>query len=684
MDNRYTEEGARAYVERHRRAGEDLALRVYTSHLLGAESALVLHGGGNTSVKSKARESTGESVDVLYVKGSGWDLGDIAPAGFPACRLERLRRSCELERLSDEQMVAELRGQMLDPSSPTPSVEALLHALVPAKYVDHTHADAVLAIVDRPEPGPIVAELWGSRALLLPYVMPGFALARAVRAIADRLLSIEILVLDKHGIFTWGATAKESYDRMIAAVSDAERWLAADRGAPVEAPRASSEARRRALARIAPVLRGAVARTDAASDRRMVVLATEHPDVVALGASRQAIEAAALGTVTPDHVLRTRPFPLVLDGEPTREGIDAAVRAWGERYDAWVDRGIAARQASIVRLDRLPRVVIVPGTGALALGATIADASIVRDVLEHASHVILDVLATAPYRPVSELDLFDVEYWSLEQAKLGRTATAPLAMSRRIALVTGAASGIGRATAEQMLAAGGHAMLVDRDAERLFATADELAKRFGPRVRAFVADLTDAEQARASVAACVAELGGLDVLVSNAGNAPQGLLHEADGERALERSLELNLMAHQRVARAAVEVMLAQGIGGCLLFNASKSAFNQGPRFGPYAVAKAALVALMRQYAIDLGASGIRANAVNADRIRTELFGGGVLEARAKARGVSVDDYFRANLLGRETTADDVARAFVHLATAEATTGCVVTVDGGNAAAFPR
>jgi NAD(P)-dependent dehydrogenase (short-subunit alcohol dehydrogenase family) len=286
------------------------------------------------------------------------------------------------------------------------------------------------------------------------------------------------------------------------------------------------------------------------------------------------------------------------------------------------------------------------------------------------------------YVPCTRADLFDVEYWSLEQAKL--KAEAPARLGRCIAVITGAASGIGRATADRMLSAGAHVALFDLDFDTLVPAAETLAKGRKERVLMIVADVRDEEQVKAALARTVSAWGGIDVVVSNAGSAPEGRLETAEGEEALRDSMDLNCLSHARVARFAIETMTHQGRGGCLVFNASKSAFNPGPGFGPYAVAKTALVALMRQYAVDLGAQGIRSNAVNADRIRTQLFAGGVVESRAKARGLSVDDYFRANLLSREVSATDVADAFVYLACARATTGCVVTVDGGNAAAFPR
>jgi NAD(P)-dependent dehydrogenase (short-subunit alcohol dehydrogenase family) len=283
---------------------------------------------------------------------------------------------------------------------------------------------------------------------------------------------------------------------------------------------------------------------------------------------------------------------------------------------------------------------------------------------------------------VSRSDLFDVEYWSLEQAKLKKTAPKPLAQA--IALVTGAGSGIGEATAKKLLREGAHVVLVDISEERLAAMAGTLDPATSSRVRWVGADVTSRTAVAAAFVYATRMLGGVDIVVSNAGTAPMGDLHSEAGERLLRESLELNLLAHNHVARAAVHVFRAQGRGGCLLFNASKAAVTPGPHFGPYSVAKAALLALMRQYAVDAAPFGVRSNAVNADRIRTALFADGVAEARAAARGITVDAYFKANLLGREVALDDVADAFVYLAQARATTGSFLTVDGGNPAAFPR
>ncbi|HWO10272.1 MAG TPA: bifunctional aldolase/short-chain dehydrogenase, partial [Polyangiaceae bacterium] len=680
MSSRYDATEAERYRALFSRWGADLADRVYTSRLLGQDPSLVLHGGGNTSVKSRAQEVDGEAVEVLWVKGSGWDLGQIEPKGFSQCRLAPLRAYCRLPSLSDEAMVAALRSQMLDPSGPTPSVEALLHAHLPGKFVDHTHADAVLAVVDQPDAERRVTELWGGRALFLPYVAPGFILAKRILELGITEASPPLLVLEKHGIFSWGQTAKESYERMIAAVGEAERHGAANatRSFAASVGERDPGVARAVRLELAPVLRGALAQRDAGS--RFLLDFRDSPEVLGFVASEAAPLVAARGCVTPDHSIRTKPFPAWLElPQPLRslsaaelaERVDAGLDRFAKQYDAYFEAHRARSATPLTRLDLLPRVVAVPGVGVIGLGKTAAQAAIAADLYEHAIAVITRAERLGAYQPVSLGDLFDVEYWSLEQAKLGARRSEG-ALASRVAAITGAASGIGLETASHFLSLGAHVLMVDRDATALGAAGEGLSRRFPGAVRTVVAELTDADSVADALETAVLAFGGLDIVVSNAGTAPSGALHEAEGTELLVRSLDVNLLSHQYVARAAAAIFLRQRLGGCLLFNASKSAFNPGPLFGPYAVAKSALVALMKQYAIDLAPHGVRANAVNADRVRTGLFSEALIEARARARGTTADAYFKTNLLGRETLASDVAQAFAYLATAWATTGAVI------------
>ncbi len=693
MKNRYDAAAAERDVARYgATVPHDLALRTYTARLLGADPALVLHGGGNTSVKGRAATLLDGAVDVLYVKGSGWDLATIEPPGHPAVRLAPLLRLRALDAMSDEQMVNELRLHLLDAAAPTPSVETLLHAYVPAKYIDHTHADAILAVSDQPDGEARCRAIFGEHMVWVPYVMPGFALAKrcadAFDAMAARGVAPSVMVLQRHGLFTFGETAEKSYKRTIDAVTRAEKHVEDKRRARAVVTTAIDAPFPRAVD-VLPRLRGALAKlSGAAPERGPIVLLDSSDAALAFARRDDAYDLVQTGCATPDHVIRTKPTALFLralrndDPAALSAQIEDEIAAYARRYDAYFAEACASRGVTKTKLAPWPVVFVLPELGVCATGKTIDDARIASEVYAHTIGVMSDAADIGTYSPVDRLDLFDVEYWSLEQAKLKPVADSPL--SGRVAFVTGAASGIGRATAARMLGLGAHVVLADRDASAVATTAREISGKLARRVAHIACDVTDEGDVARAIELAVRTFGGVDVVVSNAGNAPEGRLDTPAGDAALRASLELNLLAHNHVARVASSVMIAQGRGGCLLFNASKSAFNQGPGFGPYAVAKAGLVALMRQYAVDLGAHGVRANAVNADRIRTGLFGGGVLESRAAARGVSTDDYFRANLLRREVAANDVADAFVYLATAASTTGCVVTVDGGNAAAFPR
>lgn len=673
MPSAWLDDEARRAIERWGQGpgrNEDVALRVYTSRLIGGDASLVLHGGGNTSVKTTLRDDTGEPTSVLCVKGSGWNLGDIEPAGLPAVRLSTLAALRERDTLSDEDMVNAARIRLLDASAPNPSVETLLHAFLPHRFIDHSHADAILTVVDQPDAEDKCREIFGSRLAIVPYVMPGFALAKLAAQTYEAHPDCEGLLLLSHGLFTFGDTARQSYERHVAAVDDARNAIARTRVSVPAAAEPTVDWRA-----VAPVLRGRLGQ-----GQRRYTLTLRRSDAIAAFVDRPDLASVSQrGPITPDHVIRTKPWPLLLDpaalSEDAPAHIDAQLAAFAERYTGYVQRQIEAAGVEKTPLDPDPRVILVPGLGLVAAGATPKAAAIAADLYEHTIEVITDAEAMGRYQALPERDLFDMEYWSLEQAKLGRRVPPPLA--GHVVIVTGAASGIGAATARAFAAQGASLMLVDREAESLAAVAEPLSAAHA------VVDLRDRDAVHDCVSSVVRRFGGLDGVVSNAGTAPQAPIDRCPPE-VLQDSLAINLLSHQWLAEAATAVLRDQGTGGYLLFNASKAAFNPGAGFGPYAIAKAGLVALMKQYAIEGGAAGIRSNAINADRIRTRLLDAADVEARAQARGLSADAYFRSNLLRCEVTAEHVADAFVALAKAEATTGTVLTVDGGNIAAAPR
>lgn len=663
--------------------GADLALRVYTTRLLGGDPRLVLHGGGNTSVKTRMTDLLGDAVDVLCVKGSGWDMGHIEPAGLPAVRLQPLRRLRAREHLSDEDMVNFQRCNLLDAAAPNPSVETLLHAFLPHRFIDHTHATAVLALTDQPDPEAVVREALGGRVAYVPYTIPGFLLAKSVAEVYDRNPTVEGIVLHRHGIFTFGDSAREAYERMIAFVTLCEER--AERGRKTLAP-AQLPARLAEVAEIAPILRGAVAiANDRASGlaKRQVLDFRSSPAILAYVNGAGLSDYAARGVVTPDHTIRTKNYPLILPAPEADglaawgEAVRAAVAAYAKDYRAYFARHNARAEPKKTMLDPLPRVALVPGLGLFGMGGSAKDAAIAADIAENTVAVITDAEAIGRYQPICEADMFDVEYWSLEQAKLGKGAEKPLA--RQIAVVTGGASGIGLATARAFAREGAEVAVLDRDG----AAAQAAATAIGGAALGLACDVTDDASVRRAFAAVAARFGGLDILVSNAGAAFQGRIGAVDAA-TLRQSFELNFFAHQRVAQAAIRLMQAQGTGGCLLFNVSKQAVNPGRDFGPYGLPKAATLFLVKQYALDHGGEGIRAAAVNADRVRSGLLTDAMVAERAAARGVSEADYMGGNLLKREVTAEDVAQAFVFLAQAQKTTAATLTVDGGNIEASLR
>ena len=678
MKNLWSDSDARAAVAHHaaKGIGEDLALRVYTTRLLGGEPRLVLHGGGNTSVKTTVDDVTGGLVDVLCVKGSGWDMGTIEAPGLPAVRLQPLGALIDLPALSDEEMVNVQRCNLLDSKSPNPSVETLLHAFLPHKFIDHTHSNAVLALTDQPDGEALAVDVFGRRAALVPYIMPGFALAKKAAEVSRANPDAEGLILLKHGIFSMGATAEEAYARMIDLVTLAEQRLARARRKIF--PAAALPATPATAADVAPILRGLLsipARTGGReASRRFVLEFRTGRQILAFVNGKEVARYSQQGPVTPDHAIRTKPTPLVVPA-PEAGKLDVfkaeagkALDEYAAGYRAYFARHNAKQAPPKKELDPMPRVVLVPGVGLFGVGNSAKDARIAADLAETTVEVIADSERLGSYQSIPEPDIFDIEYWSLEQAKLGAAAEKPLA--RRVVVVTGGGSGIGAATAQAFTREGAEVVVLDRDVSK--------AKGF-----AIACDVTRPDEVRAAFDQVAATYGGIDIVVSNAGAAWQGKIGDVD-DATLRRSFELNFWAHQSVAQNAVRIMKAQGLGGCLLFNTSKQAVNPGPDFGPYGLPKAATLFLSRQYALDHGADGIRSNAVNADRIRSGLLTDDMIARRSTARGVSEAEYMGGNLLGLEVTADDVAQAFVALAKATKTTGAVVTVDGGNIAAALR
>ncbi|RVA91744.1 bifunctional aldolase/short-chain dehydrogenase, partial [Mesorhizobium sp. M7A.F.Ca.CA.004.01.1.1] len=480
MNNLWNDETAEKLVADYAKkgVGRDLALRVYTTRLLGGEPRLVLHGGGNTSCKTTATDLVGDQWDVLCVKGSGWDMGIIEPQGLPAVKLKPLLKARALNRLADEDMVALQRVNLIDPSSPNPSVETLLHAFLPHKFVDHTHSTAILAIVDQEDSKPLVKTVFGSKMGYVPYIMPGFDLAKAAADIFDADPDVEGLILDKHGIFTFGDDAKQAYDRMIHYVNVAEDFIAAS-GKP-KAAKAALPAKLATPASIAPMLRGAVAvaRGGGRFDRMISDFRTS-PAIVDFINSAEIADYAGRGVSTPDLSIRIKTGPMALPAPDAdkagdyKVAIKSHVDAFAKDYRAYFETNDALDDVKRTMLDQMPRLTLVPGLGMFGHGRTLKDAKIASDVGEMWIEAVRGAEAVGRFHPLSKADLFPLEYWSLEQAKLASNKPKPL--TGQVVLITGGAGAIGAATAKLFADNGAHAVVVDLDAEK----AADAAKKAG-------------------------------------------------------------------------------------------------------------------------------------------------------------------------------------------------------------
>jgi rhamnose utilization protein RhaD (predicted bifunctional aldolase and dehydrogenase)/NAD(P)-dependent dehydrogenase (short-subunit alcohol dehydrogenase family) len=636
-----------------------LALRCYTSRLLGAEPSLVLHGGGNTSAKGTRADFFGDPVDVLYVKGSGWDLASIAPAGFSPVRMSTLLRMADLDALSDADMVREQRAAMLDPSAPDPSIEAILHAIVPHRFVDHTHADAVVTLTNTKDGERRIRELWGDRVLVVPYVMPGFVLAREVRrrTMGVDWSKLEGMVLLHHGLFTFHDDARESYERTIRLVDEAERALAKS-GAMAAVARAGTQ--RESDPRALAAIRKHVSR---AAGVAMIALSDTSADAQGFASRTDVAALATRGPVTPDHVIRTKRIPAVIDGDPA-----AAIDGFVAAYDAYFARHASADHT---KLDPAPRWAVWKDFGVLAFGSSAKAAAQVQDIARHTARCFQWGEALGGWTPLGEKDLFEMEYWDLEQRKLRAGGSKSGALAGKIALVTGGATGIGRACAELFRREGAAVCVLDRkpSVTETFRGVDALG---------LACDVTRTAEVDAAIAACVRRFGGLDVLVTNAGNFPASKKIEDLDDAFWDETLALNLTSHVKVVRAAAP-FLRLGIDPAIVVVASRNVPAPGPGAAAYSVSKAGLTQLARVAALELADSGVRVNVMHPDKVfDTELWTDEKIAARAKSYGVSVDEYKRQNLLHTEVTTKDCAEAALALVRMRATTGAQLPLDGGS------
>jgi rhamnulose-1-phosphate aldolase/alcohol dehydrogenase len=650
----------------------DVEQLVYQSRLVGMEEALVLWGGGNNSVKARATDLLGNPIDVMYIKSSGSDMKSIVPKQFPGVRLDYIAPLRKRdEDMTDQEMVDYLARCLVDPASARPSIETLLHAFLPANAVLHTHADAILALTNTRGREQTVRDCFGDDVILVPYRRPGFRLSRDVGDLFDAQPDAKGLVLMNHGLITWGETSKEAYDRHIELVTRAEEYGARRRESPT-----STTPHQTGTSKIAVQIRGAL--------KGRILEFDNSSEVLEFLARPDAATITQIGAATPDHLLYTKRFPLFLDAA---DDVETKLRAYIDRYERWY----AAHPSEFAMLDPLPRIVLVPGVGMWTAGKDARAARIVRDIYRHTMSIIRNAEVAGGYETLNDFDAFHAEYWPLELYKL-TLLPKEKELASKVAIVTGAASGIGRAVAERFAEEGAHVVVTDVDV----ALAEEVAKKIVEknglrRATAMRLDVSDESDVDRAFDETLRAYGGVDIVVSNAGISSFGSLDMLE-TKDWDRAFAVNARGHFLVSRAAMRIMKAQKLGGSIVFNASKNVTAPGKEFGAYSVSKAAEAQLCRIVALEGGEFGIRANMLNPDAI----FGGSrfwsdeMREMRAQAYGIErakLPDFYRnRTLLKVEVTADDVAEAALFLAGPRSakTTGAMLPVDGGVKEAFPR
>jgi len=701
MKNRWSDQEAEQFIAQYgAQWGADLALRTYTTRLLGSENSLVLHGGGNTSLKGTYPNVFGQKTPALFMKASGFNLGTIEPEGHTPMDLEYLKRMCAIPELSDDAMAGEFLTHRLVPNAASPSIETLSHAYIPAKYVDHTHADAILVLTNQPDGDKLICEALCEGVALVNYVKPGFKLAKRVMAAYDAHPGCHALVWMQHGIMTWGETAREAYFAMINLVTRAEEFAKRRASKPlvVVMPTSLADAEKR-LATVAPVVRGLLAQPSGDPDcpyRRMILQPLVNQEILDFLGSDRGKDLALMPTLTSDHLIRTKALPLWIDNpdynDPAklREQIVKGKEAYAADYQAYLARYAALMPPGMKPFDSLPRVVLLPGLGALCAGKDAHAALIAHDITAQTLAAKARVAAMGTYRALSEEHLFEVEYFTLQHAKL-RT-DEPL-MGREVALVTGAAGAIGSAIAEGLLEQGCHVALTDLPTAALDNLGEELKKKFGERVTTTALDVTDPASVAQGFDTVIKKWGGVDLVIVNAGLALVSALEQMDLQ-AFQRVQRVNTEGTLLLLRQSARHFRVQGTGGDIVLVSTKNVFMPGAKFGAYSATKAAAHQLGRIASQEMAEMGVRVNMVAPDAVfshgsRRSGLWAEVGPDRMRARGLDekgLEQYYQSrNLLKAAVTAEHVSRAVLYFATRQTpTTGATIPVDGGLPDSTPR
>ncbi|WP_198266429.1 bifunctional aldolase/short-chain dehydrogenase [sulfur-oxidizing endosymbiont of Gigantopelta aegis] len=662
MHNRWNEQDASKQTDG---IHPDLALRVYSSRLLGQDKTLVLHGGGNTSVKIEQTNILGDKENILYVKGSGWDLESIEAQGYAPVQMSHLLKLAQLKELTDAQMVNELKTHLTNASAPGPSVETILHALLPYKYVDHTHADAVVSITNTKNGLERIKKLYGNKVVIIPYVMPGFDLSRLCAENFPKEVTKDTIgmVLMNHGIFSFGDTAKQSYERMIDLVAMAEDYLSSQQALDVSSHYAETSLNDDDLAPI-----------DIATLRKNLSTELQQPIVIHQQRTQQTLafanhpkiqQISQQGPATPDHVIRTKQLPML--------GLD--YQSYTSAYKEYFTQAAKTPHDGQTKtmLDPLPRIILDAKGGMLTLGKNIKEANIVADIYEHTIDIILRSTQLGGFQALPAQDIFDVEYWELEQAKLKKAGTSPL-FSGEVALVTGALTGIGKACVDSLLARGACVVALDIQAD--IETAYQ-----GPDYLGITCDVTDEVALEQALERTVRAFGGLDMLILNAGIFPGGCRIEDLKLAEWRKVMNVNLDANLSLLSKVHPLLKLAPNGGRIVAMGSKNVPAPGPGAAAYSSAKAALNQLARVAALEWGQDNIRINTLHPNAVfDTAIWTPEVLAARAEHYGMSVEAYKTNNLLGTEITSHDVAELAAEMCGPlfAKTTAAQLPIDGGN------
>lgn len=657
------------YVSEYKKKNisKDLALRIYTTHLLGKNPKLVLHGGGNSSVKSIGKNLYKKNVNLIYVKGSGWDMSNLNELGMPGLELNPLLETVKLNKLNDNDMVNLLRSNLINANSPNPSVETLLHAYLPFKFVDHTHSNAFLSILNQPNSQALIKKIFGNKVGIVPYIMPGFSLAKECLKIFKKDEKVQGLALINHGIFTFGDSAKQSYERMINFVSDVENYISKNK---VKLKTHTNKSK----INMSDFMLSVRKSFSTYSNHKWILKFHNNNDDQVIASTQNLNNLINKGPVTPDHVIRIKSKILFISKNKFQK-IDEEIKKYCQSYKKYYLRNKTFVHNCTIT-DPLPRIIILEGIGILSLGKKLKDQKISYDIFRSMASSVFDAERIGKFKSIIEKDIFKMEYWPLERAKLDNAKVQSLDGNNVI--ITGGGGTIGMAIAKKFKQEGANIILIDKKYDKHLLEKNNLHDCF-----LINADLTNNQKLKKIVEKIVLNFGGIDILISNAGRAFQGAIETVD-PKIIKKSYDINFLSHQNISQLTVQVMKKQNTGGLILYNLSKQAINPGKNFGPYGLAKSTTLFLMKQYALECGEYNIRVNGINADRIESGLLTKELINQRATSRGLSKEKYLSNNLLNIQVLADDVAEAFYAQTLLKKTTANIITVDGGNIEASLR